>query len=214
MIKEGKNMFTERLRNKFRVDEPIFTQEILELFSDYSRVQVFRLIKKATEDGDIAQYDKGIYYIPQDTILGKSTITADMIIEKKFLRSKQDVYGVYSGIKLLNNFSLTTQMAAVVEIVTNNESAKYREIQIRNRRYILRKSRLPITKENYAAYTILQLFSELNKNEKLDAYSKDILLKYIKDNGVPKEQLFSLSMNFPSRTAQNLIGSGIINEIA
>ena len=207
-------MFTERLRNKFRVDEPIFTQEILELFSDYSPVQVFRLIKKATVDGDIAQYDKGIYYIPQETILGKSTITADMIIEKKFLRSKQDVYGVYSGIKLLNNFSLTTQMAAVVEIVTNNESAKYREIQIRNRRYILRKSRFPITKDNYAAYTILQLFSELNKNEKLDAYSKDILLKYIKNTGVTKEQLFSLSMNFPSRTAQYLIGSGIINEIA
>lgn len=207
-------MFIERVKEKFGVNEPIFTEELIELFSDYSRVQVFRFIKKAKDDGEIIQYDKGIYFIPRQTFLGLSTITADMVIEKKYLRNEKNIYGVYSGIKLFNTFSMTTQMAAVVEVVTNNESAKYREIQVKNRRFILRRSRCRIDKDNAAAYTVLQLFSEFDKNDKLNDNAKRRLLEYIAVTGVTKEQLFTLSMKFPTKTAQNLIGSGILNEVA
>ena len=207
-------MFIERVNEKFTSNEPIFTEEIISLFSDYSRVQVFRFIKKAKEDGDIAQYDKGVYYIPKQTVLGSSIITADMVVEKKYLRNEKNVYGVYSGIKLFNSFSMTTQMAAVVEIVTNNESAKYREIQVKNRRFILRRSRCRIDNDNVAAYTVLQLFSEFGKDERLNDNAKRRLLEYIAVTGVTKEQLFTLSMKFPSKTIQNLIGSGILNEVA
>ena len=137
-----------------------------------------------------------------------------MVIEKKYLRNEKNIYGVYSGIKLFNTFSMTTQMAAVVEVVTNNESAKYREIQVKNRRFILRRSRCRIDKDNAAAYTVLQLFSEFDKNDKLNDNAKRRLLEYIAVTGVTKEQLFTLSMKFPPKTAQNLIGSGILNEVA
>lgn len=207
-------MFIERLKEKFNTNEPIFTEEVLELFPDFSRAQIFRFIKKARDNNEIVQYDKGIYYIPGKTFLGYSSISADTVIEKRYLRNEENVYGVYSGIKLFNNFSMTTQMAAVIEIVTNNESAKYREIQIKNRRFILRRSRCKINKDNAAAYTVLQLFSEFGKKDKLNENAKRRLIEYMRVTGVTKEQLFNLSMQFPSKTVKNLIGSGILNEVA
>lgn len=207
-------MFIERLKEKFNTNEPIFTEEVLELFPDFSRAQVFRFIKKAKDDNEIVQYDKGIYYIPRKTFLGYSSISADTVIEKRYLRNEGNIYGVYSGIKLFNNFSMTTQMAAVIEIVTNNESAKYREIQIKNRRFILRRSRCKIDKDNAAAYTVLQLFSEFGNKDKLNENAKRRLIEYMRVAGVTKEKLFNLSMRFPSKTVKNLIGSEILNEIA
>jgi len=211
---KGKIMFAERLKEKFNTNEPIFTEEILGLFSDYSRAQIFRYIKKAKENGDIAQFDKGIYFIPKKTFFGVSTITADMVIEKKYLRNENKIFGVYSGIKLLNAFSVTTQMPAVVEIVTNNESAKYREIQVKNRCFILRRSRCMINKDNAAAYTILQLFSDFGKETKLNSFSRQILIDYMKEKGINGKQLLDLSLKFPPKTTQKLIGSGLLNDAA
>lgn len=208
-------MFIERLSEKFNINEPIFTEEILGLFPEYSRAQVFRYIGKAKENKEIVQFVKGVYYIPKITFWGDlSSITADSVIEKKYLRNADQTYGIYGGVKLLNNFSVTTQMAAVIEVVTNNETTRCREIKINGRRFILRKSRCEINKNNYAAYTILQLFNDFTEQDKLDESSRRRLFEYIKNRKVTQKQLLDLSMQFPARTTKKLIGSGVINEIA
>ena len=208
-------MFIERLSEKFNNNEPIFTEEILGLFREYSRAQVFRYIDKAKERKEIVQFAKGVYYIPNVTFWGSlSTITADSVIEKKYLRNAEQTYGVFGGIKLLNNFSVTTQMAAVIEVVTNNETTRCREIDINGRKFILRKSRCEINKNNYAAYTVLQLFNDFTEQDKLDESSRKRLLEYIKSRKVTQKQLLELSMQFPARATKKLIGSGVLNEIA
>lgn len=208
-------MFIERLSEKFNINEPIFTEEILGLFPEYSRAQVFRYIDKAKENKDIVQFAKGVYYIPNITFWGDlSTITADSVIEKKYLRNEDQTYGIFGGIKLLNNFSVTTQMAAVIEVVTNNETTRCREIDINGRKFILRKSRCEINKNNYAAYTILQLFNDFTEQDQLDESSRRRLFEYIKNRKVTQKQLLDLSMQFPARTTKKLIGSRVINEIA
>ena len=203
-------MFAERVKKTYALNEPIFTEELLRLFSDYSRPQVFRLIDAAKERGEIIQYSKGVYYIPQKTRFGNSTITADDVIRKRYLNSNGDIYGVYSGVKLLNAFAVTTQMAGVVEVITNNESAKYREIQINNRRYILRRSRCAIDKDNAAAYTVMQLFSEMEKEDKLDESALQKLRRYITEKGISQSKLFSMAQVFPARATKMMIGSGIV----
>ena len=207
-------MFIERLSEKFNNNEPIFTEEILGLFREYSRAQVFRYIDKAKERKEIVQFAKGVYYIPNVTFWGDlSTITADAVIEKKYLRNAEQTYGVFGGIKLLNNFSVTTQMAAVIEVVTNNETTRCREIAVNGRRFILRKSRCEINKNNYAAYTVLQLFNDFTEQDKLDESSRRRLLEYIKSRKVTQKQLLELSMQFPARATKKMIGSGVLNEI-
>ena len=135
-------MFIEKLSKNFDTNEPIFTEEILSLFNEYSRAQVFRYIDKAKNNMELIQFTKGVWG-------DLSMITTDSVVEKKYLRNSNQVYGVYSGIKLLNLFSVTTQMGATIEIVTNNETTCCRHIDINSRKFILRKSRCKITKKNY-----------------------------------------------------------------
>ena len=207
-------MFIEKLSKKFNTDEPIFTEEIIELFQEYSRAQVFRYINKAKENKEIIQLSKGVYFIPSITFWGGlSSITVDSVIEKKYLRNAGEIFGVFGGIKLLNNFSITTQMAATIEVVTNMETTRCREIDINGRKFILRKSRCEINKNNYAAYTVLQLFNDCTAQDELDDSSRRRLFEYIQKKKITREQLLNLSTHFPARTTKKLIRSGVINEI-
>ena len=207
-------MFANRIKDKFGVNEPIFTEDILKLFPEYSRAYVFRLIKETEKSGVLVKFAKGIYYLPRKTFYGNSVITADSVIERKYLSWNNDVYGIYGGLKLLNMFSVTTQIPNVIEIVTNNETTRCRQIDIDGRKFILRKSRLQINKNNADTYMILQLFSDLESNVNLDEFAKQRLIEYIQEKRISQEQLLSLAINFPARTMKKLIGSGILNEVA
>ncbi len=207
-------MFIEKLREKFNMNEPIFTNEILELFDEFTRAYVFRLINKAKDMGELVQFDNGVYYIPQKTILGISTITADDVINKKYIQNGNNIYGVYSGLKLQNIFSVTTQMPNTVEIVTNNETMRCRKVEIDGRRFILRKSRCPISKANADAYTVLQLFNDMGTQMKLDNRAKEKVIRFIKKNNVSVRELMNLATVFPAQTTKNLIVNGVLNEIA
>lgn len=207
-------MFIERIKDNFQINEPIFTQEILDLFSDYSRAQVFRFINTAKDRGEIVQFDKGIYYLPKMTYFGMSNISVDSVIEKKYLSNKNDNYGVYSGIRLLNMFSVTTQVPVVIEIVSNNESSKCRQITIKGRRFILRRSRFEINRDNVYEYVILQLFNDFSNETKLNNISKKILLDFIKEKGITQKNLLDVALKFPAKTTQKLIRSGLLNDVA
>ena len=65
-------MFIEKLSEKFNKDEPIFTEEIIELFQEYSRAQVFRYINKAKENEEIIQFSKGVYFYSERNVLGRA----------------------------------------------------------------------------------------------------------------------------------------------
>lgn len=162
-------MFVERLAKSFKTNEPIFIEEILELLQEYSRAQVFRYIDKAKQNKEIVQFDKGVYYIPSQTFWGGiSTITANSVIEKRYLRNSDDVYGIIGGMKLLNVFSFSTQMPSITDIITNKETTRCREVEISSRKFVLHKPHCQINKKNYAAYTILQFFNDLSNEDCLN----------------------------------------------
>lgn len=207
-------MFIERLKKKFNIDEPIFTSEILSLFQEYTRAYVFGFINEAKAAGELVQFDNGVYYIPKKTIFGLSTITADDVIRKKYVQNQNDVYGLYSGIKLQNFFSVTTQMPNTVEVVTNRETTRCRQIEIDGRKFILRKSRIPITRDNVNAYTVLQFFSELGNQPPIDDWARKRVLRFIRQNNVSAGEILNLSAAFPAQAAKNLIQNGVLNEIA
>ena len=192
-------MLVERLKTKFNTNEPIFTNEILEMFSEYSRAYVFRLIDKAEKKGEIINFDTGVYFIPTKSIIGISTITAEDVVNKKYIGYKDDVYGVYSGLNLQNMFSVTTQMPNTIEIVSNNESMRCRRIMIDGRTIILRKSRCKIDRSNAQAYTVLQLLSEMGKTTDMDDRTKESIIMYMIQNRVSNDDLISLARVFPHR---------------
>lgn len=206
-------MFTERVKSSFAANEPIYTEEIIRLFPDYSRPQIFRFIREAEEKKEIVNFTKGIYYIPRKTFIGLSTITADAVIARRYLKWNGEVFGVYGGLKLQNMFSITTQVPNILEIVSNNESAKRREVKMDGRTFILRKSRFEINKDNANAYMIMELLNNLN-GEKIDEFARKRLIDFIREKSITKKRLMDVAMKFPAKAVKNLIGSNILNEVA
>ena len=207
--------FINDLNKKFKKDEPIFIEDILEALNEYSRATIFRNIAKAKENDELKQFSKGIYYLPTKTILNKSSSLSNYsVVYKRFLRNENDtVCGIFSGIKLLNDFNITTQVPNAIEIVTNKESSRKREVEIGGIRYILRKSRTEITNENYNAYTVLEILNNLNYDEDLDEESKDTISRYIYKTQLSKDELLDMSTYFPSKAGRKLRESGVLNEI-
>ena len=205
----------ERLRSKFGVNQPIFTSEILEEMSEYSRPRVFQLLKKAEQEQTLIKFDKGVYYIPTETRYGKSLISVEQVIRKKYISDKDDVFGIYGGLQMQQSFMLTYQVPTAIEVVTNNETMWVRETKLKNRSIILRKSRLPITRENADVYTILELFSNMDMRKYLEDTSvQREVVEFIRDRAIKGKDVYALAGAFPSKTTRNIMESGIINEFA
>ncbi len=205
----------ERLKNKFGVNQPILTSEILEEMSEYSRPRVFQLLKKAEKEETLIKFDKGIYYIPTKTRYGNSLISVEQVINKKYISDKNDIYGIYGGLHLQQSFMLTYQVPNTIEVITNNETMWVREIKFKNRNIILRKSRFPITKENVDVYTLLELFNNIDMKKYFeDSSVKREIIEFIKDRRIKIKDVYVLSSAFPSKTTRNIMESGIINEFA
>ncbi len=205
----------ERLRSKFGVNQPIFTSEILEEMSEYSRPRIFQLLKKAEQEESLIKFDKGVYYIPTETRYGKSLISVEQVIRKKYISDKDDVFGIYGGLQMQQSFMLTYQVPTAIEVVTNNETMWVRETKLKNRSIILRKSRFPITRENVDVYTILELFSNMDMRKYFDDTSvQREVLGFIRERAIKGKDVYALAGAFPSKTTRNIMESGIINEFA
>ena len=202
-------MFIDKLQAKYEPNEPIFINEILDEFSEYSRGYVFKLIKKAEEKEELVNFSTGVYFIPTKTILGLSTITTEDVVEKKYISSKNETFGIYSGLQLQNMFNLTTQMPNTIEVVTNNESMRKREIEINGRRVILRKSKVNITKDNVNEYMLLQLMTEIGSN--INEISRERIKNFINRSNIEYKIIIKLASHFPSKAIKNLIISGVLD---
>ena len=166
------------------------------------------------EAGAIVRDCTGVYYVPEKTIIGPSVIVPDQIVEKKYLFYGEEPSGIYCGLALLNRFGVTTQMPGRLDVVTNQESSRNRKIVINGRKFYLKKSRCPITKDNYAAYTLVQLFYDLDDRDVLDAYSQHRIKVYIRAHQVSKAQVMEVALAFPKKALKRMIASEVYNELA
>lgn len=189
------------LQNKYDINNPIFIDEIRFLFNNYSKVRIAQLIQKAIEDGKLARFENGIYYIPSKTILGGSILSATKVIEKKYIKNDTDVYGFYCGISFMNNIGITTQVPNTYEIMTNKESTRVRKVKVENQEIVLRKARVEVNKNNYITLQFLEVITStgieflLNNREKISKY-------FIKH--VDKKQVIKYMTKYPSKTIKNL----------
>lgn len=62
-------MLYDYLIETFGFNEPIFITDID--FNNYSKIWISKELARLCESNQIVRYEKGIYYIPQDTIFGK-----------------------------------------------------------------------------------------------------------------------------------------------
>ena len=196
------------LLKKYGTNKPIITEElsIPEISYDNLRKQLSRY----NSQGILEKYSQGVYYIPKETILGRSTLSIDDVINRKYITNDNEIYGFYSGLSFYNKLGISTQVPFVYEIVTNKEKSRVREITLKNQKIILRKPYVKINKNNYLENQFLDFINNANSNDLSD--NIDVLKKYIKDNNLNKNVILDLITYYPSKTSKKLIESRLLYE--
>jgi len=203
--------FKEYLLSKYGYNEPINVGNIS--YRNYSRPWIFLKLKDMVDKGEIKRFDIGVYYFSEKMPWGESVLNARKVIEQRFISNGSEVYGYITGLSLLNKAGLTTQIPNVVEIVTNNESTRVRDVKVGNQRIRARRARTEISKENVGTLQFLDLMNiitplSINGTERL------ILSKYIKSADVTKDSVLLYAGFFPAKAMRNMVESGAIYELA
>jgi len=198
--------FSDILRDRFGEDEPIFTEEIIDTFPDISRVTLYKRLDEALQSGVLERYDRGVYFIPREGILGKVPLLPLKVIKKKYLSDDKEVYGYLSGLNLENEIGVSPQVPATLEVTTNNASRRVREIEPFGgwRKIILRVPRLPVSEENVDALRFLDTITRVSP-----AILSDFEFNNLRSfaTSVDKKTVYECASFYPARTSKRLIES-------
>ncbi len=207
-------MLKDYLVKTYGYNEPILISEIkLESLSNNALRQYF---KRMVKSGDLIRYDTGIYYLPKASpLLGKTYLNPLKIITRKYIESGTDTYGYFAGAYFSNLLGLTTQMPAVIEVVTDKEATKGRTVTVGSQRVRLRRPAMRITKENALLLQYLDAVSTAEKYAELPQQEMTTVLKqYLQKNSFTQKQLAETLPSVTAQTAKKLIEWGLIYEFA
>lgn len=196
--------FFDYLSENFGVNEPIFSSDIK--FENYSKPWIAKQLAELCENGNLARFERGIYYIPVKTPFGNSVLNPNKVIERKYIMDRGKANGFYSGLTALNRLGLTAQMPNTIEICTNNETTKLRNIKVGSRDVTLRKSRVKITNDNLNVISFLELMNTIPSGF-FDDERKLIIGKWVRDNKITREAVLKYAPKFPDKAMRNLVES-------
>ena len=186
-----------QIKSEFKPNTPIFLSD-LENANIISGDALRKSFSRMAKTGALRRFQKGIYYIPEKTIFGESSLNPADVIRRKYLSDDNNQYGVLTGLALLNKWGLTTQVPNVIEISTNNETNRKRQVLVGGQAVILRRSRTPITNENGTLIEFLEALSSIDF--KSQSFSRSLLDQAL--------------IAYPKKIYQELVESGMINDFA
>jgi len=207
-------MLKSYLIENFGYNEPIFLNDLS--IEGLSENAVRQSVKRLVANGFLERYDNGIYYIPkQGGLSGKSYLDPFLVIMRKYVKSKSETYGYITGISFANQLGLTTQMPAVIEIVTNREATNGRMVTVGNLKVRVKKSTVTISENNAELLQLLDSVGQAEKYTELPMEETiDTMISYVKQKRFTKEQLSEVSTILTGATAKKLIEWGMIYEFA
>lgn len=199
-----------QIKSEFKPNTPIFLSD-LENANIISGDALRKSFSRMAKTGALRRFQKGIYYIPEKTIFGESSLNPADVIRRKYLSDDNNQYGVLTGLALLNKWGLTTQVPNVIEISTNNETNRKRQVLVGGQAVILRRSRTPITNENGTLIEFLEALSSIDFN---NFEQLNYLCNYLKSQSFSRSLLDQALIAYPKKIYQELVESGMINDFA
>ena len=198
----------EYLLTNYKPNEPIFVSDLQLSISDANLRQMFNLL---CDSGKIKRFDTGIYYLPKESRLtGGVPLGADTVARYKYVSRNGRIDGYYSGYTFANQLGVTTQVPYTLEIVSNNASAKVQAVSLQERKVILRKAKIPVTKENYKILQLLDFLKdvELYMDKNNEVYI-DRIKRYIVDEKICKMDVDLYIRQYPDRTYRSIYEMGL-----
>jgi hypothetical protein len=101
----------------------------------------------------------------------------------------------------------------LIELVTNNESTRVRDIYVGNQRVRARRSRTTVTKDNAKVLQFLDLMNVITPTA-MDETQQYMLAKYINNSGVTRNEVSRYIGIFPVKAMKNMVESGAAYELA
>lgn len=195
-------------------NEPIFLNDLF--IEGLSENAIRQSVKRLVASGFLERYDNGIYYIPKHGgLLGKSYLDPSMVIIRKYVENQSNKYGYITGLSFANQLGLTTQMPAVIEIVTNRESTNGRMLMVGNQKVRVKKSSISVSEDNAELLQLLDAIGQAERYTELTIEETiDILITYIRKKRFTKRQLSDVSSALTGATAKKMIEWGMIYEFA
>lgn len=206
-------MLYDYLIKNYKANEPIFVSDIVLPVSDANLRQMFKAL---CDSGKIKRFDTGIYYVPKASILKNGVpLAADEVVVAKYIVRKGKVEGFYSGYTFANQLGISTQVPYVKEIVSNNASTRVKEVNVRNKRIILRRARTEITNENYVVLQFLELLKDLEQYYDISFEAVcERLKKYVRNENIKKVDVDKYIGSFPDKIYKNIYRTGLYNVFA
>ena len=197
------DLFVDTLKAEFGYNQPILAEDLLALYPSMTRQGVYKKINAAISSGDLERYGRGVYYLPTETVLGKSVLSARQVASRRWVKDGKEVFGYISGFNLANEVGVTTQVPATLEITTNKEKTAIREVVPFGgwKRVVLRKPRRPVTNRNVDALRFLDLITDEDIDQ-FDELEFDALKKLARKAG--RTMIYDCSRSYPARTAKKL----------
>jgi hypothetical protein len=127
-------------------------------------------------------------------------------MEKKYIKSNNEVYGYYAGLVIQNSLGLTTQMPVTKEIVTNRETTRVREVRVGKAKVLLRRAKTQITKDNAAVLQFLDALKEVD--EPLDEYQLGRIREFVRQEDIQKTDIYKYAELFPKKAMVNFQSIG------
>lgn len=207
-------MLRTYLMENYGYNEPIFINDLsIDGMTDNA---VRQAIKRLVAADFLERYDNGIYYIPEKSgVLGKSYLDPGMVVIRKYVQNKSETYGYITGLSFANQLGLTTQMPAVIEVVTNRESTNGRLITVGKQKVRIKKSTIPVSDANAELLQLLDSVGQVEKYTELSMKETiNTIISYMKRKKFTKEQLAMVAPFLTGDIAKKMIEWGMIYEFA
>jgi DNA-binding Lrp family transcriptional regulator len=197
-------MVYDYLRKNYAEGEPIFLTDIE--IDGMTEENIRYHLKKLTDDGVIARFAAGIYYMPKTDIFGdKMSLSSETVALHKYIFRRGKPVGFYSGYTLSNKLGLSLQVPFKTEITSNYAPAQVREISIKDRKYILRRPVIEITDDNRYAMQLLECLKDLDKTAESDAkFCGSVLTGFAKKHGITREKIDALLVYYPLKIYKSI----------
>ena len=192
-------MLYNYIKEHYKEAEPIFLFDLLSV--NITESDLNQQLKKLCEKGLLQQYDDEVYFIPKKTTLNSAIgPNADMVARYRFVSKGDNVDGFYAGNTFANQIGISTQIPYVIEIVSNKVSYDGK-VMIGNRRFVVRRPVVPITKENVYVLQMLDLLVKLDAC--LDCSyeeAREKFAEYISVCGITKSDVELYIKEYPEST--------------
>ncbi len=195
---------------KFRLpNEPIFVEDIVRSFPNHSRQWIDDTLKNLVQKNRIKRFSTGVYYIPVKYKNGESTLNIKMVIERKYIKNRNDVIGFYSGDSLLMKIGLINRNSEMITVVTNREKSKGRKVVIGDKTIYLKKPPTEITGNNCSALRFLEAVRIMDFMHS-DRFDLEAFMNFVKNSSVRISDINKYCMFFPDEVSKKILSGEII----